>query len=138
MQVLIKGRFDDGVDRYLTASSDLRFSSSNSQVAVAEVNGMIRAKEPGETRVMFLYQDQSASVTVRVNNFQGRGDLDGDGDVDLADLKLLKKAFGSASGSNDPRDLDHNGVIDQQDEVILRQLCSRPHCQNEKGTNESD
>lgn len=138
MQVLIKGRFDDGIDRYLTNSSGLRFSSSNPQVAVVEANGIIRAKQPGETRVTFLYQDQSASVSVMVNNFQVRGDFDGDGDVDLADLRLLKKAFGPATGPNDPRDLDHNGVIDQQDVVILRQLCSRPHCENEKGSNEPD
>jgi hypothetical protein len=51
------------------------------------------------------------------------GDLDGDNDVDAADLVLLNQALGSAaSGLDDARDLNQDGVVDQIDLNILVNL----------------
>jgi hypothetical protein len=44
------------------------------------------------------------------------GDLDGDNDADVYDLIVIINALGSpASGPDDPRDLNHDGTIDQLD-----------------------
>ncbi|MDD2761103.1 MAG: penicillin acylase family protein [Methylomonas sp.] len=56
------------------------------------------------------------------------GEVDGDNDVDQADLNLLLAARNQTAGSNDPRDLDKNGVINVLDSRKLAQLCSRPRC----------
>jgi len=50
------------------------------------------------------------------------GDINGDGKVDLTDLVLVAKAFGSRPGgaNYDPRcDLDGNGVVDLTDLVAV-------------------
>lgn len=48
------------------------------------------------------------------------GDLDGDGDVDVADLAILLANFGSMSGvSAADGDLDHDGDVDVGDLAIL-------------------
>lgn len=48
-----------------------------------------------------------------------RGDLDGDGDVDLYDLAAVAEAFGR-EGVALPADLDRSGRVDQADIEILR------------------
>lgn len=57
------------------------------------------------------------------------GDLDGDGDVDRDDLNILNAARGeTATGPDDPRDLDGDGEITGLDSRILVTLCTRPRC----------
>ncbi len=58
-----------------------------------------------------------------------RGDLDGDQDVDNADLSILLAARNKpASGADDPRDLDRDGRITVLDARKLVLLCTRPRC----------
>jgi hypothetical protein len=57
------------------------------------------------------------------------GDIDGDRDVDQNDLNLVTAAKNKpASGANDPKDLDKNGVVNLLD--VRKQVlhCTRPRC----------
>ena len=57
------------------------------------------------------------------------GDLDGDGDVDRADLGLLMERRNTpASGPRDPADLDRDGRITANDGRQLVLLCTRSRC----------
>lgn len=57
------------------------------------------------------------------------GDLDGDGDVDINDMNIILAARNQpASGPNDPRDLDGDGVITVLDARQLTLKCTRPRC----------
>jgi uncharacterized repeat protein (TIGR01451 family) len=60
------------------------------------------------------------------------GDVDGDGDIDWDDLMDLLDARGEpATGPDDPRDLDGDGIITVMDARILVTLCDRPGCATE-------
>ena len=57
------------------------------------------------------------------------GDLDGDSDVDRDDLNVILAARNTpASGPDDPRDLDGDGMITVLDARKLVLLCTRPRC----------
>jgi len=57
------------------------------------------------------------------------GDLDGDGDVDQHDLNIILAALNTpASGSDDARDLDGDGMITGLDARKLVLLCTLPGC----------
>ena len=57
------------------------------------------------------------------------GDLDGDGDVDRDDMNIILAARNTpASGPDDPRDLDGDGMITGLDARKLVLLCTRPRC----------
>jgi glucose/arabinose dehydrogenase len=67
-----------------------------------------------------LYKDTDASTPIdrgarifRVR-YEGPGDIDRDGHVDLNDFNRLKAAFGS-TGQNIPADLNHDGTVDLAD-----------------------
>jgi len=60
------------------------------------------------------------------------GDLDNDGDVDRDDLNILLASRNQpASGPDDPKDLDGDGMITALDARKLTQLCTRPRCATE-------
>jgi hypothetical protein len=63
------------------------------------------------------------------------GDVDGDQDVDQGDLEVVLAARNSpATGPDDPRDLDGDGVITALDARKLILLCTRPRCEGEPGS----
>ena len=60
--------------------------------------------------------------------------MDGDGDVDRDDLSIILAARNThASGPNDPRDLDGDGMITVQDARRLVLLCTRARCASGNG-----
>jgi Tol biopolymer transport system component len=60
------------------------------------------------------------------------GDLDGDGDIDSDDVAIIVAARGEpATGPDDPRDLDGDGVITVLDARLLVLQCTRPYCATE-------
>lgn len=57
------------------------------------------------------------------------GDLDGDGDVDLADLRTMRSRFGSIStAGDDPYDLNQDGVVNVLDYRKAVLSCTRSRC----------
>lgn len=73
--------------------------------------------------------DPELSTIILSSSTALAGDVDGDSDVDQADLNLVLAARNqNASGSADLRDLDHNGVINALDARKLTLQCSRPRC----------
>jgi len=72
--------------------------------------------------VLLLMAGMSLASTVA-------GDLDGDGDVDRDDMNIILGARGeTATGLDDPRDLDGDGEITGLDSRILVTMCTRPRC----------
>ena len=60
------------------------------------------------------------------------GDLDGDGDVDRNDMNLILAARNTpASGPDDPRDLNGDGMITLLDARTLTAFCTRARCATE-------
>jgi len=58
-----------------------------------------------------------------------QGDLDGDGDVDLDDINIIRGYLGDpASGPNDPVDIDGDGRISVLDMRRLVPMCTRARC----------
>jgi predicted extracellular nuclease len=57
------------------------------------------------------------------------GDVDGDGDVDIFDILLIIAARNTpASGADDPRDINRDGVITFKDARQAGRLCTRRGC----------
>jgi len=56
-------------------------------------------------------------------------DVDGDGDIDRGDLRLISRSRGQeADGADDPRDADGDGAITPNDVKRCIPLCTRDNC----------
>lgn len=56
------------------------------------------------------------------------GDYDGDGDLDIVDLRAMIRALRSGETLNPAFDVDGNGVVDIRDVLSLRRQCTNPRC----------
>jgi hypothetical protein len=96
-----------------------------------QVRGLLISGQSGANLVSSQVATTQAYGADEFEGFvaQQQGDIDGDGDVDRDDLKLIQAARNTpASGSNDPLDLDGDGMITGLDARKLILLCTRPRC----------
>jgi hypothetical protein len=128
-EVIVKGIYRDGITRYIEESSYTVFSSDNPRVATVDTQGVVKMVAPGITTVRISNNGLTTSVKVQVNINERKGDYDGDHYVDQNDLNaILAWLNDSATGPDDPRDLNHDGQIDNLDVQLLKSLCVNAGC----------
>jgi hypothetical protein len=119
----------DGISKLFSSGEGFESFAENDRVARFFGDGSIVATGPGQTNVRFRYLGATTLIRVSVAAQVLRGDFNGDGHVDLADVEHLRFRLGSLSKvSGDARDLNSDGKIDPLDLRILTTLCTRPRC----------
>ena len=63
-----------------------------------------------------------------VGNVIQKCDVDGDGDVDTADLQAIRLKIGTVPAANDPRDANGDGKINIADVRSCSQVCTKASC----------
>jgi hypothetical protein len=117
-----------GPAQTVSRSSLIQYFSNNTTVVSVSSGGIATAIGPGNTTITITYGGKSANVSVSVPA-STRGDLNGDGKVDIDDLNILDSFLNTpANGANDARDLNHDGLINALDARILVTLCTYPRC----------
>ncbi len=109
----------------------LAFVSSNPSIASVDANGVVTGQGPGQTQITVSYSGSTnISTTINVQVLGGkRGDLNGDGQIDIADINILTSLLNTpAAGPNDSHDVNHDGVVNALDSRILVTLCTYPRC----------
>jgi hypothetical protein len=102
--------------------------SSDSPVGECKLKGVVLQPNGGNMEVV----DHSSIDFTVYSAPQTLGDIDLDGDVDRDDLNLILASRNSpASGSDDPLDLNGDGIIDALDARKLVALCTRARCATE-------
>ena len=101
-------------------------------LASVNTNGQVIAQSVGSAVITITYgtggNAVSTTVTVLVRGGL-RGDINGDGQVDIDDLNILDMALNTPANSpNDARDLNHDGLINALDARILTTLCTYSRC----------
>jgi Dockerin type I domain/Bacterial Ig-like domain (group 2) len=129
------GTFADGSKSPISGGyiGMMSFSSSAPTVVSIDSTGLAKALAPGTVTVTAKITNASGSV--KTGSCQVSvptsipGDLDGNGAVDLDDVAILQGYLNRiASGTNDARDLNHDGKIDALDLRVLTTLCTRSRC----------
>jgi hypothetical protein len=132
-KLTLNGTPSSGNPVWLANSTSISFSSQVPSVASVDQTGLVTALGSGQTTIIAIFTNASGSkVAVNVPVFVPtliRGDLNGDGKVDLEDLNVIQAAINTpATGPNDARDLNHDGVINALDSRILTTLCTYSRC----------
>src|SRR5437870_2072374 len=65
-RLFVYGTFADGQTRIITKSREIRYASSNPQVATVAPDGLVKAVGEGTATITVAYKDQSATVPVKV------------------------------------------------------------------------
>jgi hypothetical protein len=71
---------------------------------------------------------QSNAVTKIWTTTAATCDIDGDQDIDLNDITLIRNALGQTTTANDPRDANGDGKITVVDTRTCVLRCTRPGC----------
>jgi hypothetical protein len=130
LPLIVSGVFDDGTIADLTRSVATVFSSSEAKSATVSPDGLVTAVGVSDDGTSIVVRRGALSVTVPISvPAAARGDLTGDGVVDLKDLEILRMTINTpATKPIDARDLNGDGVIDEQDVEMLIGLCNLPGC----------
>jgi hypothetical protein len=128
LPVRVVGTLTAGGQVDLTDSSLITYTSGNTSIATVSTTGVVTAIGPGNTSITVSGPAAPFAIPVLVPS-SIRGDLNGDGSVDLDDLHIIENALNTpATKPADARDLNGDGVINALDTRILVTLCTRPAC----------
>jgi hypothetical protein len=125
LPLLVTGTFADGSTTDMTQSSMTSYGTTNPEVAIVSTTGIVTATGPGTGNIVV---NGTVTIPVVVPS-AARGDLNGDGKVNLDDLNILEEALNTpAIKPADARDLNRDGVINALDARVLITLCTKPGC----------
>jgi Dockerin type I domain len=126
--LVVWANFSDGTISDVTNSSKASYASASSSIAAVDPHGRVTAMGAGATNITIQYGGQIVIVPIVVPAGV-RGDINGDGVVNMDDVNLLLTALNTtATGSYDARDLNGDGKIDVLDARIIVTLCSKARC----------
>ena len=101
---------------YQPVSKNVNFAATGRYIQVLT---RLNATAAGTTPVVFDLTVSSKTTSC---------DVDGDGDVDTADLALIRAAIGQTPTANDPRDANGDGKITINDVRACSLQCTRAGC----------
>jgi len=136
LPVRVTGKFSDGRELDLNYSTRIVFQSLDESIAIVSPTGMITGTGPGGTFIKIRYGELVRVLPVSVPKTID-GDLTGNKQVDEDDLNVIRSAFGSqgsapATGAFDARDRNKDGVVDERDVELLRELCTNKDCSSRR------
>jgi hypothetical protein len=128
LPILVTGIFSDGTSSDLSKSQGISYTSNNTAVAIVNGSGLTTATGGGNADIRVRYGSLFVDVPVSVPKTI-KGDLNGDGKVDIDDKRMLQDALGMpAKQPVDARDLNGDGVINGLDVEMLVSLCTNRAC----------
>jgi hypothetical protein len=130
LPLIVTGTLSDGTIVDLAQSSATTYSSNAPQTVTVSHAGLATAVGGSGAGAAITVQRDSLSVSIPVSvPTSVKGDLNGDGVIDLNDLNIITLALNTpATKPADARDLNGDGVVNALDSRILVTLCARPGC----------
>ncbi len=90
-----------------------------------EAQVRLTANNDGDSPIVY-----DVTIDGIAQGFEIKCDVDGDGDIDRVDLGLISRARGQqATGPEDPRDSDNDGLITPNDVKTCIPECTLPNCE---------
>lgn len=118
-----------GVRRYIDDSMEISCVSSNTAIVRIIPPCKPVGISNGDALVTASYRGANFVVPIGVSIGDAKGDLNGDGSVDMFDIDLLTAMIGQRPlVTGDDRDLNSDGKIDALDVRILTTMCTSPRC----------
>lgn len=117
----------------VSQSSQLTAISSDPTIVSVSGSTLTAGNHAGTATVTFSLGTVQGKLQVTNEASGVQGDLNGDGKVDIDDVNIIEAALNTpASGPNDARDVNHDGVINALDARILTTLCTNARCATHK------
>jgi len=128
LPMTVLGALESGGQINLTQSSMVSYTSGNTSIAAVASSGIVTAVGAGSTNITVSGPASPVSIFLSVPSTI-RGDLNGDGKVNIDDVNILDEALNTpATKPADARDLNGDGMINALDARILVTLCTKPGC----------
>ena len=105
-----------GSATFRPVSKNLAFAATGRYI---EIRAQLNASPDRQSPVLY---------DLSVNSVVTSCDVDADGDVDSADIRLVRAAIGSTPNAGDPRDANGDGAITINDARTCSQRCTRASC----------